>query len=83
MNLSRMPLRRESVCGNQNHCGQNRRGKPTDIDIFCLPVQGGIDGGQQGAITLERFPYLFGYLLCYLFAFGVMNTVSIVLASLR
>ena len=26
MNLSRMPLRRESVCGNQNHCGQNRRG---------------------------------------------------------
>lgn len=33
-------------------------------------------------ITLERFPYLFGYLLCYLFAFGVMNTVSIVLADI-
>lgn len=30
---------------------------------------------------LRQFPYLFGYLLCYLFAFGTMNTVSIVLAD--
>lgn len=33
-------------------------------------------------ITLKRFSCIFGYLLCYLFAFGVMNTVSIAFAGI-
>lgn len=33
-------------------------------------------------ITLKRLQFLPGYLLCYLFAFGVMNTVSIAFAGI-
>jgi dienelactone hydrolase len=33
-------------------------------------------------ITLKRFKYLLGYLLCYLFAFGITNTVSIAFADI-
>lgn len=32
-------------------------------------------------ITLNRVQYLLGYLLCYFFAFGVMNTVSVAFAD--
>lgn len=33
-------------------------------------------------VTLGRVKYLLGYLLCYVFAFGVMNMVSIVFADI-
>ena len=33
-------------------------------------------------ITLNRVQYLLGYLLCYFFAFGVMNTVSVAFADI-
>lgn len=33
-------------------------------------------------ISLKRFSHVLGYLLCYLFAFGVMNTVSIAFAGI-
>lgn len=33
-------------------------------------------------ITLDRAKHLLGYLLCYLFAFGVMNTISVVFADI-
>ncbi len=33
-------------------------------------------------ISVKRFSHILGYLLCYLFAFGVMNTVSIAFAGI-